>query len=78
MAFYRGKKFDSQEIELKSIIDEASASTTQKPNFVGRLQMLKSLAFLRPFRCVGVICMLHASSGIFIFLSYSASFLEEW
>ena len=80
MAFYRGKESHSQEIELQSIVEKESseASSTSNQHFCGRLQILKSPAFLRPFKCVGVIYILLQMSGIFIIASYSASFLEAW
>ena len=77
MAFYRGKEFHSQEIELQSIVEsEANRDSNRNPHFWGRLQILKSPAFLRPFKCVGVIYALQGMSGIKIILGYSASFLE--
>ena len=78
MAFYRGKEFHSQENELQSIIEREGneASSPPNKNFFGRLQILKSPAFLRPFKCVGVIYILLNLSGIFIIASYSATFLE--
>ena len=78
MAFYRGKEFHSQEIELQSIVEREAnrASSNPNPHFCGRLQILKSPAFLRPFKCVGLIYMLTSLSGIPIIRGYSASFLE--
>ena len=78
MAFYRGKEVHSQEIELQSIVkSEANrASSNPNPHFCGKLQKLKSPAFLRPFKCVGVIVALSSMSGIMIISSYTASFLE--
>ena len=81
MTFYRGKEFHSREIELQSIVEREAkeASSNPKSNFFGRLLMiLKSPAFLRPFKCVGVIYILLNMSGMFIIASYSASFLEAW
>ena len=80
MAFYRGKDFHSQEIELQSMVENEAnrISSNPNPNFCGRLQVLKSPAFLRPFKCVGPIYMLLNMSGIFIIVSYTASFLEAW
>ena len=78
MAFYRGKEFHSQEIELQSIVEREAnrVSSNPNPHFCGRLQILKTPAFLRPFKCAGVILTLLCMSGIFIIESYSASFLE--
>ena len=78
MAFYRGKEFHSQEIELQSIVEKEAnrASSNQNQNFCGRLQILKTTEFLRPFKCVGLIYILMNMSGITIILSYTATFLE--
>ena len=78
MAFYRGKEFHSQEIELQSIVEREANRVSSNPNthFWGRLQILKTTEFLRPFKCVGVIYILMHMSGISIILSYTAIFLE--
>ena len=80
MAFYRGKEFHSQEIELQSIVESEAnrASSNPNPHFCGRFEILKSPAFLRPFKCVGLIYILMNLSGISIIDTYSASFLEAW
>ena len=78
MAFYRGKEFHSQEIELQSIVEREANRVSSNPNthFWGRLQILKTTEFLRPFKCVGVIYILLNISGVPIILSYTAIFLE--
>ena len=80
MAFYSGKESHSQEIELQSIVEREAnrASSNPNPHFCGRLQTLKSPAFLRPFKCIGLIYILNSMSAIPIIRSYSASFLEAW
>ena len=79
MIFYRGKGFQGLENELQSIIElevDKESSGIAKPGFMGRLQILKSPAFLKPFKCVGVIFLLMNMSGIYIIFSYTATFLE--
>ena len=78
MAFYRSKEFHSQEIELQSIVEREAnrASSDPNPHFWGRLQILKSPVFLRPFKCVGMIYILLNMSGTVLIISYTASFLE--
>ena len=78
MAFYSGKECHSLEIELQSIVESEAnrASSNPNPHFCGRLQILKTTEFLRPFKCVGLIYILMNMSGITIILSYTATFLE--
>ena len=76
MAFYRGNDYMSQEFELQSILGQETMEASSISNFSGRVNVLRSHAFWRPFKCVGVIYILLNMSGIFIILGYSASFLE--
>ena len=79
MAFYRGKGFQGQDNELQSIIElevDKQSSGIPKPGFMGRLRILKTPAFLKPLKCVGVIMILMNLSGIYIIFSFSAIFLE--
>ena len=79
MAFYRGKEDYDQKAELQAIIERVAieASSTSKLDFFGRLQILKSPAFLRPFISVGVTFILLNLSGMVICAGpYTATFLE--
>ena len=76
MAFYRGKENHDQKTELQAII-EREASSTSKLDFIGRFQILKSPAFLRPFISVTVtFILLNMSCMVIIIGPYSATFLE--
>ena len=78
MAFYRGKECCHKENELQAIMEKEAneISSTTNLDFFGRLTILKSQAFLRPFKCAGVIFILNNMTGIFIILTFSASFLK--
>ena len=47
-----------------------------KVNILGQLHFLTSSAFLRPFRCVGIIYMLSQLSGLLIINVYTLTYLE--
>ena len=77
MIFYRGINNCEWEGELHSIIEQAEQSDSEnKASFLGHLQVLLSPAFLRPFRCVGILFILHNMAGIMVVNSYTATFLE--
>ena len=46
-------------------------------NFLGQLHFLTSSAFLRPFRCVGIIYMLSQLSGLLIINVYTLTYLSR-
>ena len=77
MIFYRGNNNREWEGELDSIIEQAEKSDNmEETSLWGYLQALKSPAFLRPFRCVGVLYMIYNMSGILILVNYTTTFLE--
>ena len=79
MAFYRGKDNHDQKTELQAIIkrEASEASSISQLDVHGRLQILKSSAFLRPFISVGVTYILLNMSGMIICAGpYTATFLE--
>ena len=78
MAFYRGEECCFKEDELQAIMEKEAnePSSTSNLHFWGRLTILKSQAFLRPFMCAGVIFILNNLTGIFIIVTFSASFLK--
>ena len=78
MAFYRGGEGPSQKEEVDKIIEKEATEASSTPNssFSNRLVVLKSAAFLRPFKCVGVIIILCSMSGISTLPIYTASFFE--
>ena len=80
IAFYRGKECRFKEDELQAIIEKEANEPSSKSNlhFWGRLTILKSQAFLRPFICAGVLFILNNMTGIFIIVTFSASFLKVW
>ena len=75
--FYRGNKQQDWEEELQSIIQHAE-KTKHHDNvgFQGKLKILVSPSFLKPFRCAGILSMLLNASGIFIISRYTDTFLE--
>ena len=75
IAFYRGKECCFKEDELQAIIEKEANEPSSKS---GQLTMLKSQAFLRPFICAGVLFILNNMTGIYIIITFSASFLEVW
>ena len=78
IAFYRGKECCFKEDELQAIMEKEANEPSSKSNlhFWGRLTILKSQAFLRPFICAGVLFILNNMTGIFIIVTFSASFLK--
>ena len=79
MVFYRGKENHDQKTELQAIIKKEAneASSISKLDVHGRIHILKSSAFLRPFICVGVTYFLLNMSGMIICAGpYTATFLE--
>ena len=77
MIFYRGDNNCEWEGELHSIIKQAEQSDIEnKASFLGYMRVLLSPAFLRPFRCVGILHMLQNMAGIVVINSYTATFLE--
>ena len=77
MIFYRGNNNPEWEVELVSIIEQAEMSDRKdKTSLRVYIQALMSPAFLRPFRCVGVLWMIYNMSGILILINYTATFLE--
>ena len=80
MELYRGKEFLPRETELRDIIMEKEANeafSSTSPNN-GKLAILTSIDFLKPFKCVAVLYILLSMSGLFIITNYSASFFEVW
>ena len=79
MIFYRGKNNKKWDGELQSIIKLAEKCCSKKKNsFWGNLQVLISPAFLRPFRCVGILFILYSMSGILIVSTYTDTFFEVY
>ena len=77
MIFYRGKGHTEREAELKTIIEQAEKSGSKKTLNIRRsFQVIMSPAFLRPFRCVGVLWILFQSSVIPVLSTYAHTFLE--
>ena len=78
MELYRGKEFLPRETELRDIIMQKEANEASLSTFPhnGKLAILKSPDFLRPFKCVAVLYILLSMSGLFIITNYSASFFE--
>ena len=77
MIFYRGKNNKKWESELHSIIELAKKCCNKKKiSLWGNLQVLMSPAFLRPFRCVGILYMIHVMSGFMLVSTYTDTFLE--
>ena len=77
MTFFRGKNNGKWKDELHSIIELAKQYDCQrKTNFWGFLQIPMSPAFLRPFRCIGILQMLHNMAGFLIISTYTDTFLE--
>ena len=62
-----------QEEELQSIME---LDKQNEMSYGGQMQELTSAAFLRPFKCVGVIYLLYALSGVHIIHTYTLTFLE--
>ena len=73
IGFYRGKYEKEEEEELQTIME---LDKQNEMSFGGQIQELTSAAFLRPFKCVGVIYLLYALSGIHIIHTYTLTFLE--
>ena len=77
MIFYRGKGHSERETELQRIIEHAENKDGQnKVKFQRNLQVIKSPAFLRPLRCVGLLRILECMSGFPILLMVTHTFLE--
>ena len=78
IAFYRGKECCHKEKELQAIMENEAneVSSTTNINLCGQLTIFKSQAFLRPFICAGVLFILNNMTGIFIIVTFSASFLK--
>ena len=77
MIFYRGKGHREWERELQSIIEQAEQSDSQnKITIHGILQVLMSPAFLKPFRCIGILEIMYMMSGISLITTYTNTFLE--
>ena len=75
--FYRGDIDDDQKEEFESIMELAhNNDVPSKVNILGQLHFLTSSAFLRPFRCVGIIYMLSQLSGLLIINVYTLTYLE--
>ena len=83
MKFYRGNDDREWEGELDSIIKLAEKSdesdSQNKISVCGNLQVLSSSAFLRPFRCVGILFILYNMSGILTLTgTYTDTFFEVY
>ena len=77
MVFYRGESNTKREIELKTIIEHAENCGSQNQrSFRSNLQVILSPAFLRAYRCVGLLYILFFMSGMFILATYTHTFLE--
>ena len=75
--FYRGKHNVEWMAELNSIIKQSEQSDGRKKTSCwGNLQILISPAFLRAFKCIGVLAMLYHMSGFLIIHTYTHTFLE--
>ena len=77
MIFYRGKINQEWESELQSIVERAGEIGSQNNiSLEGNSKVLLSLAFWKPFRCVGILFMLYNMSGVLVINTYTATFLE--
>ena len=81
MIFYRGKNRKNSIMklshELNTIIElSEQQGGKNKTSFWGNLKVLKSPAFLRPFKCIGILQMLYNMSGFLIISTYTDTFLE--
>ena len=75
ISFYRGNNEWEWEGELDSIVKLAEKNDSQN-GFCGNLRVLRSPAFVRPFRCVGILFILYSMSGILIVSTYTDTFFE--
>ena len=77
MMFYRGKNNVERSDELNSIIEQSEQQGGKKKTSCrGNVQVLMSPAFLRPFKCIGILQMLYNMSGFLIIHTYTDTFLE--
>ena len=77
MIFYRGKGHSERETELQRIIEHAENKDGQnKVKFQRNLQVIKSPAFVRPLRCVGILRILQCMTGFPILGQITHTFLE--
>ena len=65
-------------LTLQAIMEKEAneVSSATNINLCGQLTIFKSQAFLRPFICAGVLFILNNMTGIFIIVTFSASFLK--
>ena len=71
MIFYRGKNRKNS-----IMIPSEQGNSKKNISFWGNLQVLKSPAFLKPFKCIGILQMLYNMSGFLIISTYTNTFLE--
>ena len=77
LQFYRGTDYDITE-ELNEIRQKhLHKMENVQISWKWTLQRLTSMAFLKPFSCIGILYMLNTMSGINIILVYMITLLEE-
>ena len=77
MIFYRSEIHTGCENELQTIIEHAENRDSKSEfNFRRSLQVIMSPAFLRPYRCVGILFNLYNTSALPVLTIYTHTFLE--
>ena len=78
LEFFRGKNYDATE-ELTEISQkhESKLKNSEKMTWKYKIQRIFSMAFLKPFSCVGILYSLTVWSGFDIFQTYMVLTLEE-
>ena len=78
LEFFRGKTYDITE-ELTEIRQkhESKLNNSEKMTWKYKIQRTFSMAFFKPFSCVGILYSLTCWTGFDIFQTYMVSTLEE-
>ena len=82
LQFFRGPDYDITE-EIDEIIQkqlikvEQKGDDNKKPSMTWIVKKLMSSSFLKPYSCVGVLCIAVEWSGFSAYLSYMINILKE-